>query len=66
MGLMEPAEEEVVAHDCPPEEREELREPWDEGEKRSWVGAKERAWRMSLAALPGGGGGASTQPWKGT
>ena len=32
----------------------------------SCVGAKDRAFRTSLAACPGGGRGASTQPTKGT
>lgn len=62
LGLMEPADE---AQEAPPDDREEDSEPWEEvlQRKRSWVGAKESAWRMSRAARPGG---ESTQPWKGT
>ncbi len=60
LGLTDPAE------DAQEEELQEDKDPWDDVEYLSCVGAYERAWRMSRAARPGGAGGVSTQPWKGT
>ncbi len=54
LGLTDPAED---AHELEQEERDPCEE-----ENRSWVGAYERAWRMSRAARPGGAGGGSTHP----